>query len=359
MQYNITYRKKDGGWQYIISYKDNDGKWKQKSKQGFPLTRIGKQTATDEALTMVGELKKQLTIIIPKELVGISFKEFGERYLEHSKLYSSLKTIQSTQTVLNKFSGLNDKELSKITSLDIQKIVDTFVKKGLNSNTILYYLKKLRIIFNNAKYQYQIISNNPVCNINVNKPKEPDKKALTDQEVQSLLACFKDTIYYLLLFIAVNTGMRIGEILGLKWSDIDDKNYTIQVERQWKRSKEGKNDFGELKSSNSYRTIPISKKTCGEIFKHKNVIPVNNRIFMFNSKETVISDVNFELKSHGFDISFHELRHTYATKLIANGMDFKTAAKILGHNVQQTIRTYSHVNNDMMNNAKSLIENIF
>nr|WP_033051155.1 tyrosine-type recombinase/integrase [Clostridium botulinum] len=58
-------------------------------------------------------------------------------------------------------------------------------------------------------------------------------------------------------------------------------------------------------------------------------------------------------------ISLHELRHTYATLLISSGIDFKTVAKILGHDVEQTMRIYSHVNDDMMKKATNIIENIF
>ena len=359
MQYSIIYREKDNGWQYIISYKDSNGRWKQKSKQGFEKSRKGKQQAKDEVLEMLEKLKQDINLKTLNEFEGITFGEFTKDYLSHSKLYSAYKTIQSTQTVLNKFSELDQLELSKITTLDIQKIVDTFVSDGLNANTIKYYLKKLTIIFNASKNQYNIITVIPTKNIKISKSNEIIKKALTDDEVKDLLDTYKDSKYYLLIFIAIKTGMRIGEILGLKWSDIDNNEYTINVDRQWKRNLKGEFDFGSLKSPNSYRNIPISIQTSNELLRCKNVIPINNRVFEFVNKDNLITSLNRSLKLKGFNITIHELRHTYATKLIANGMDYKTAASILGHNVQQTIKTYSHVNNDMINKAKKLIENIF
>ena len=66
-----------------------------------------------------------------------------------------------------------------------------------------------------------------------------------------------------------------------------------------------------------------------------------------------------KLHRQGYNISIHSLRHTYATLLIQNGVDFKTAAALLGHNVEMTMKIYSHVNNDMINNAKRVIEKIF
>ena len=65
------------------------------------------------------------------------------------------------------------------------------------------------------------------------------------------------------------------------------------------------------------------------------------------------------MKRQGYNITLHELRHTYATMLISNGVDFKTAALLLGHDVEQTMKTYSHVNEDMLNKASNIIKNIF
>lgn len=174
MQYNISYREKDGSWQYIISYKLN-GKWKQKSKQGFSLNRKGKQEAKDSALKALDKLKKNINLRTDFE--DITFGQFGIEYLEHSKLYRSFETIKSTTTVLRKFSDINDLKVCQITNMDIQKIVDKFTKaNSLNPNTIIYYLKKLRIIFNSAKNQYHIINQNPVKFIKIPKPKEIIKK---------------------------------------------------------------------------------------------------------------------------------------------------------------------------------------
>ncbi|MGF7059236.1 tyrosine-type recombinase/integrase [Brassicibacter mesophilus] len=358
MQYNITYREKDKGIQVIISYKNQNGKWQQKSKQGFKKKGEAKKYADK----MLEQLKENITFNPPSEFDGITFEEFGQRYLEHMRLYREPKTNESTKTVLNRFSGLNNLEMNKITALDIQEIVDEQTKEGLNSNTISYYLKKLTIIFNSAKHQYNIINSVPTKNVKVNKPKDINKKALTDCEVTKLLDTFKNNKYYLIVFLAVKTGMRIGEILGLKWSDIDFKSNIITVNKQWKKLKDGSYNFGELKTKNSNRIIPISHSTSKELLdflKSKNVINIDKRILNFKNKESVISYVNSLLKKHDFDISIHELRHTFATKLIASGLDFKTAANILGHDISQTMKTYSHVNNDMMDKAKNLIEEFF
>ena len=85
----------------------------------------------------------------------------------------------------------------------------------------------------------------------------------------------------------------------------------------------------------------------------------DNRLFHWVRINTASLLFSTHIKKAGYDITIHELRHTYATILISNGVDFKTAAKLLGHDVEQTMKVYSHVTSDMLENAKNIIENIF
>ncbi|BDR67235.1 site-specific integrase [Clostridium tetani] len=357
MDYNITWRKKDKGWQFIISYKDNLGKWKQKSKQGFKTQKDGKPYIDK----MIKELKKSVRTPVNKSFDKLTFGEFADIYIEHEKLYKQYSTISSLVTVLNKFKDLNKKEMCKITTLDLQKIVNNITKEGLNNNTIRYYLKRLNTLFKCAKEEYNIIYNIPTKNIKIGKPVPTNKKALTKVETKNLLEEFKNDKYYLVLFLAVNTGMRLGEICGLTWDNIDFKNSTITVNKQWKKIEKSNWGFGNVKSKHSNRIIPVSNEVIKELLKYKpkNVMNIDNRIFNFKSTNSICAILNGKLKKHGYKITIHELRHTYATRLIANGVDFKTAARILGHSVEQTLKTYSHVNDDMLKKAHQVIQNIF
>ena len=79
----------------------------------------------------------------------------------------------------------------------------------------------------------------------------------------------------------------------------------------------------------------------------------------FGEKRSFQTVLNKRMKSLGFNVCLHELRHTYATKLIASGVDFKTAAYILGHDVKETMNTYTHVTDSMLMNAKNIINSNF
>lgn len=363
MQYSTRIRKKDKSYQYVITYKV-DNNWKTKSKQGFPLNKEGKLKAQKEMDQAVTDLKERLKNNVDITLDGITFKQFTDKYTEHMKLYREANTVYAINTVLNHCIGLDNIGLTKITALDIQPIVDDLVRDNVSTNVIKDYLRKLNSIFMSAKNEYNLISDLPTKNITVKKDKdlgEQHKRALNKSETDKLLEDFKSgrrSKYYLIILIALKCGLRLGEILGLTWDNIDTQNAKLKIKQQWKQTSEKEYGMGPLKSKNSYREVPMSSKT-NNILKNVTVRNIDGRLFNFKNTDSVSICLNRLLKLGKYDITVHELRHTYATNLISNGVDFKTAAQFLGHTVQQTMKTYSHVNDDMVKRATNIIENIF
>lgn len=364
MQYNISYREKDGGWQFIISYKNNDGKWKQKSKQGFEKSRKGKLEAKEAAEKAIDELKNKLEIKydLPEEYNEITFSKFMDKYIKHESLYKEKNTIIAYNTMSGNFNYLDNMEMDEIKSLDIQYCVDELIKKGLENSTIKIYLMRLKTVFNAAKKKYKIIMENPIENIDMPTTKNKNEKtALTKKELNDLINKIVNKKYRIISLLAGKCGLRVGEILGLEWNKIDEKKCIIRVTQQWKKLKDGKQGIGELKSKNSKREVPIPSKVMKELLKYKSEFPTNfdGRIFSNRCIETLCNNLKTTYKKTGYEISIHELRHTYATLLIANGVDFKTAAKLLGHDIEQTMKTYSHVTSDMIDSASKIINGIF
>lgn len=362
MQYSSLIRKKDNGYQYVITYKNEEGKWKTKSKQGFTLNKAGKELAKDECDKMISSLCEQLIneVKIDKSLKDITFLKFSEMYLKHIKLYRAVNTVRAYKYASEKFCDLNDIEISKITSVDMQTIVDKLTLEGLNPNTIQDYIRKIATIFKFAMDDYNLISALPTRRLNYVKLKSNEsrkKRALNSSEEEELLWDFKFRHrYYLIILIALKCGLRVGEIMGLTWNDIDTKKRIINVNKQWKMLDDGSYDFGELKTKNSYRDVPIPINIINEFEKYKKVTNINNRVFKYKSTLSIAAMINKKLRK--YDITIHELRHTYATTLIANGLDFKTAADLLGHDVRETYKTYSHVTDDMKKRASDLIDKI-
>ncbi|MBE6070729.1 MAG: site-specific integrase [Clostridium butyricum] len=360
MDYNVTYRKKDKGLQCIISYKDNLGKWRQKSKQGFK--------AQKDAKSFISETVKKLEIgllqqkdIVNFDYATITFKQLSDEFVEHSKLYKEYNTVKGYTNTVSKLKLIHDIKVCNLKKADLIKCIDKMVMKGLRYETLSTYIRRIKLIFDYYKDNYD-----PNFSINLNfklsKDKDNDnKKALTKSQLDALLKSekLKKSKFYIVAYIAANTGLRCGEILGLTWNDIDEVNLTLDINKQWKKLKNGKNGIGVLKSKNSYRKVPITQSFITELkcYKSKKPISIDNRIAPFNkaSIEKYLNSLLYELAR----VTLHELRHTYITLLIANGVDFKTVAKIAGHDVKQTLNTYSHVNDDMMKNASKIISKIF
>ena len=316
MQYNITYRERYGKIQYIISYKDNNGKWKQKSKQGFTKKKDAKKAAEK----MLDKLKESFSLQLDAELEGITLKEFSEMFLEHVELHKENNTLENYKRAFKKIKTLEGMELQKITSMHIQNCVDAMVREGLEASTIKSYLVKIKTIFNNAIEPYKIIADNPVKGIEAPKDKSNEKiKALTKSELEKLLSGITNHRHYIVSLIAAKCGLRLGEILGLTWDDIDWFRGSITVNKQWKTLKNGKWGLGSVKSKNSNRTVPAPQSVLAALKEYKAATPVSidGRIALPKpSRNRKRSDQ--KIQKARFNITPHDLRHTYATLLIAS-----------------------------------------
>lgn len=360
MDYNVTYRQKDKGIQCIVSYKDNLGKWKQKSKQGFKTQKESKVWIKNTVDALEEEMK--LDTLVDPRLKEITFKVLMDKYIEHKKIHRTYATIRQTEFARNKFETLEDMLVKEITSLHTQDCIDGMVKQGLSHNTVSSYITAIKTAFNYA-IDKKIINVNPLDRMTIPENKVDDRiKALDKHEYRMLIAQIKNKKYRIASILAATCGLRIGEIMGLCRDRVDLTNATIKIDQQWKRL--GKNNwgFGELKRKNSNRIIPIPNDTVKELEKYLLETPshISGRIFYNNKNVSNLSeDISATYRKLGYDITIHDLRHTYATFLIGNGVDFKTAAKLLGHDIEMTMKTYSHVTDDMMKKATQTINRIF
>ncbi|MCI5630200.1 MAG: site-specific integrase [Clostridium sp.] len=357
VNYNITYRQKDKGWQYIISRKENN-KWRQvASKQGFKTKKEAK-SASDKRLY---ELKKAYKSNPDAVVTGdILLKDLHDSFISHQKLYKEYNTIKGYKNSYSFFKELHDKKVSSITSIMVQNCIDNSLKYGnLKPDTLQSYVRRMKLEFNYYIEYYNNSYVNPMLKVKLPKNNsKPKKTALTKKQLDDLLTKLEGNKFYMVVFIAAKTGCRCGEVLGLTWDDINFKNSTITINKQWKKLKDGSTGFGSTKNG-KHRIVPMPKELKEKLKEYKKEAPINinKRIVSFN-KDSIDKYVNPILKENA-NITMHELRHTYITLLIANGIDFKTVAQIVGDEVDQIYKTYSHVTSDMMNKASKIINDIF
>lgn len=346
MKYNVTTRIRKDKMQVIISYKLKDN-WQQKAKS-FPLISKNKCDETlknDWIKSTVNKLGK----LGDKE---DTFKTLCDNFLNNIELYRSYKTCANYVTVINQLKDIWHLKVPDIYPKHIQDIIDELVKQGYKSSTVACYVTRIKSIFEYYIRFYDPNFKNP-CTFLLMPRKEKNIYEVCN-EVEEVLSWTKENFSYeeyLIVLVAIKTGMRKSEIFGLSIEDIE--NSFITVRKQLKKDKYGSLFLGSLKTSNSYRKIPISKSLENELktFKEKGII--------FTINPYTFSNGYCKKLKKKFGLTMLSFRHYYCTKLIENGLDFKTVSAILGHEVKQTMITYSHVNTNMYNNAKDIIDKLF
>ena len=184
------------------------------------------------------------------------------------------------------------------------------------------------------------------------------------EQLTSFLREAKDSGVFALYYIDLTTGLRRGELLGLKWSDIDLEKGDLRVQRQIGRI-DGKIIEMPLKTKNAYRTLPLSADAINVLKIQK--CKVGNSEWVFPSPtggpmspDSVLHMLHRVLKRAGLPrIRFHDLRHTFATLALQNGVDVKTVSGMLGHfSAGFTLDTYAHVTTSAKREAAKTMGNI-
>lgn len=203
----------------------------------------------------------------------------------------------------------------------------------------------------------------------VTLPKEQQRemRVFTLEEQQALQDALKGERLGIGVLLSLYTGMRIGEILGLKFSDIDFKECTITVRRSLNRltlydNSEKKTDIviSEPKTSNSNRVIPLQEFLIPLLKEHKQMLAVEKKRVcqLYNDNDFVIcNEFGKCIESRTYQVffknmlekakiettHFHTLRHTFATRALEFGFDVKVLASVLGHaNASTTLNKYVH-----------------
>ena len=271
----------------------------------------------------------------------------------------------------------------KLTSLNLIVLQQVF--NNLRSDNERKNSKKILVdMLEKAIYADLIIKNvAKQINTKVSKEEKKERRVLTIEETELFLKQAENSIYYNLFVVALETGLRIGELMALTWLDIDMNRRVLYVRHTLcYYCKDGKYVFEmhDTKTKNGRRMIPLTNKAyealqnqrrlkqelelkCGKADEYENLVFVtkNNRpTQQFIVQDTIEACVrNIQREHPEFEkFSPHCLRHTFATRAVENGMPYKTLQKILGHgSLQMTMDLYCHVTDDTLFEAMRLMEN--
>lgn len=282
-------------------------------------------------------------------------------------------------------SRLGKKRLEDITSLDCQRLMNELYDSRKYAYGTLNQTKiTLHAILKGAVENRYIVFN-PADGLKIKQVEDEEvveRRMLTREEQRLLIDGLRGNFHEIPLLLILETGLRAGELGGLKWEDIDFENRQIHVKRTLLYSKaKGGFYFGPPKSKHSVRDIPMTE-VAYDLLKRQNIVQkkmqlksldwtdedkYRNLVFTSNTGHAigqshlrlclcrVVNDINLELKARDKQpmeaIYPHALRHTFATRCIENGMQPKVLQKIMGHStLSVTMDLYVHVTDESKKN---------
>lgn len=253
---------------------------------------------------------------------------------------------------------------------EVQDFVLECLRKGLSQKSVKDMLIVLKMVVRfGAKHGWLQYQDWSIKYPTEQKGKELEVLTISNQKKLMQFVTDNFTFRNLGIYICLSTGMRIGEVCALKWSDIDLGTETIHVNRTIERIYIIEGDkrrtelvIGTPKTKNSIREIPVSKELMKLIRPLKKLM--NDDYFVITNEAKPTEPRTYRnyykqlLKQLGIpDLKFHGLRHSFATRCIESQCDYKTVSVILGHaNISTTLNLYVHPN---MDQKKKCINKMF
>lgn len=354
MNYSGSTRKEGSKWYYVIELgKDSNGKRMQKKKRGFKTQKEAK-AALNKALH---ELNTGTYIEPSTQKTG----EYLTEWLEFKKTTVGETTYTTYYYNLSKhiLPELENITLANLKPLHIQRLYAKLLnEKKLNPNTV----RKVHTMLVNAlerAVKFDMVIKNVAKLVDPPKESKSTMGVWDVDETLTFLEDAKDSHFYLVYLIAIHTGMRQGEILGLSWDGINLEQGIIYVKQTL--SNDGKKLRASTKTAAGMRTIAIPDELVTELKRH-NINQKKHRLQagtlyadfnLVNTTEigTPINPSNLRRNFNIFiekakvrKIRFHDLRHTHATLLLKGGINPKIVCERLGHaDLRMTLERYSHV----------------
>lgn len=389
-------RRRGTGWQWYFDGAKVDGKRKQVCKGGFKTKKAALEAGT-KALAEYNEagLHFEPSEISTEDYFWYWYRQYVEQNLKKRTQDSYERIIR-----IHIAPKLGHYKLKALNPGVLQDVVNGIVTAGYSKAMMVNIKGVLNAALDYAVHPLGYIKGNPMRYVRSPKAIKPPRvrRVITDEEIGAILDRFPEgSGFHVPLLIGYRTGLRIGEVYGLTWDDIDLEAGTLTVCKQLV-SHGGRWYLDPPKTHASNRTIAMGdtlakalKRACtayraheleyGEHFSIQYVaddrqvvqadrsIPVGlQRVRLINAKEDgsmMSSDsfkyaarvIHYELGITDFD--FHSLRHTHATLLLENGANIKDVQHRLGHgNIETTLQTYAHATDKMEQETVAIFERL-
>lgn len=368
-------------WKATVSLGYENGKQIKTRKQGFKNKKDAEKWVTET-------LSQKHKGFISSSDSNILFKDYINKWFDEYKSQNisiNTKTNYRSRIDTHIIPKLGSYKLNKINNVIIQDFYNSLICDGMKPSSVKKIIETLNGVFKYAQKSKLIYT------IPTDIEKQPMNKSnvefWTKSEIDFYLNEIKDQYLYTPILIEFFTGLRVGELCGLRWCDIDFDNKCLTVTNQVIYDRQLKMlVFSKiLKTDTSYRKITLPKILLDHLESIKydaapsDFVVLNRDGLMCNPRNLSMNftksiqkykySIEYLKKNNKKiplqymqlkQISFHALRHTHATLLIFNGENIKVISERLGHkNISTTLDTYTHVMDDMKNNTADLLDKVF
>lgn len=365
--------------------KRNDGRWEARiiighKNDGSPMYKSAFTKTQKSALKQLHQLIDLYRDVDLTEDSRMTLGEWLDKWLDEYMIFTVRESTLDSYRAMVKNQVkpfIGGKQIASLTTADMQKFYNKIKKEGrvrehpIHGKTLAdSMVRGVHMMLHEAldtAVKERLLAKNPTNGTTVPKCNYPEKQILGDSQLDTFLEAIKGEEYWdAFFYVEVMTGLRRGEICGLKWQDINFEENKLQVKRSVSVKKGGGVSIGETKTETGVRSI-LMPPSVADVLQNRKQTAITEWVFPnFMHPEQPISPatayrkLKIILKHAGLPlIRFHDLRHTFATHTTHGGVDPKTLAGILGHtNASFTLDTYTHVTSDMQKAASNIVGNI-
>ena len=299
-----------------------------------------------DAIAFVSRFEEELADRQARKLTSISLTKFRDEFLEHSLTIHSEKTTNDYRLLFTALARhFGDLQLTGF----MRSTIENYVEGRLRDTSP--YTARRELAYLSSMFNYAIPKNYLLTNPckGIKKPRLPEKLPLffSREEFQVLLTNIHDETMKDIVLFAVNTGLRQMEILTLEWSQVNFKDGILILHNQ-----------NHLTKSKKVRSLPLNKAAMEILNKQREKIG-SELVFMRAGKPFTQSFVSHKFKRYvkrsklNPKLSFHALRHTFASWLVQRGVSIYQVSKLLGHSSVNVTAIYAHLQTDNLRESVS------
>ena len=365
--------------------KRKDGRWEGRYTAGYD-AKTGKRIIRNVLGKTQAEVKEKLKVAIT-ESQGIEVRKSEDEYTVATwlrtwyELYAKPNVRTATanryELIIEQYTvpRIGNIKLKKLTTRHLQKLYKELLEsgrihvgksqdKGLSTTTVHSVHLMLHCALDRAVKE-RLIPRNPCEDCIVPKPRKLDMKILPPEHMKAYLDAAERRGLLPMFYLELVSGLRKGELVALRWDDVDVQGKTISVGRQYVRNPDGSLELTRPKTENSVRLVSIPQAAVDLLIQEHDKHPDSPYLFpspltgeMYHP-DSVVNLHKKILKDAGLGhLRFHDLRHTFATTALQNGVDVKTVSSMLGHfDASFTLRTYTHATRQKQDEAAQTMGN--